>query len=316
MSYTRAQIRQRIGGASFCNDMISSTASALGGSAGATLIDTTLKGNDNVYRGYEVAITSGAAAGDYRTVDSWVQSTGTITPTRAFTAQVVANTTYEMHRIYPANGIGSGLGKNQAINEAIRLAGNLWSEYVEDETLSFLSNTYLYDISALSVPVDREWLIDKVEYDPNLGLVGYEWRGIDDDLWYVRNISGTLKLQFREQFTIPAVGWKIRLTYRKRPPVLASDSATLTPNSDSFFHWVCFKATELLFRDYARTRNEDAKGILYQQADAMQTEANRYVENQAQERPKGKVILPAWRFSRGTTNDQPIHTDRIHIEPD
>jgi hypothetical protein len=295
MSYTRAQIRQRIGGAAFCNDMVTSAASATGALAGATLIDTTMKGDDDAYNGHEIVISSGTALGDCRMVSDWVSSTGTYTPDRNFSAQIASAVTYERHRLYPANGNGTGLGKNSAINQAILLAGPLWSEHIEDETITFLTNTWLYSLAGLSTnPVDREWGIDKIEYDPAAGTTGYEWVEIDDDAWFIRDIAGTLKLQFRSNFNLPTAATKMRLSYRKRPPVLTTDAGVLVPNSDSFYHWVCFKATELLLRDASRNHNEDARGILAQQADQMAAQAEKYIERQAQKKPAGKVLLPTW----------------------
>jgi hypothetical protein len=124
--------------------MIASTASAAGGAAGATLIDTTLMQINDTFNYSQIVILSGAAAGDYRWVTDWAQSTGTFTPDRAFSAQIAGPPNaveYEVHRTFSATD------KNNAINQAILDAKWRWPRNLIAETIPLAANTYRYVVA-------------------------------------------------------------------------------------------------------------------------------------------------------------------------
>lgn len=137
-TWTRKTLRQRIGGPAYLGDMISSTASAQGAAAGATLIDTKLVNTDDTFNFGELVVLTGTYAGDYRYVNDWVQSTGTFTPDRAFTGLISSAVEYEVHRRFSATD------KNSAINQAILDAKWRWPRLLESEVIEFETNTYRY----------------------------------------------------------------------------------------------------------------------------------------------------------------------------
>jgi hypothetical protein len=95
------------------DQVISGTTTSNGAVDGTTLIDSSLGiYGDDFLIGATLAITSGAAVGESKTVTDSAQSTGTITST-AFTAQIVSGVTYTMTiphstRSYMAELTGSG----------------------------------------------------------------------------------------------------------------------------------------------------------------------------------------------------------------
>lgn len=250
MSYTRAQIRQRIGGVEFCNDTLVSAASTLGAAAGATLIDTTQKQPDDWWNFGQVVITSGTSSGDVRYIADWVQSTSTFTPDRAFTSQLLAAVTYESHRLF------SYTEKNDAINAAIRSGGKRWVQRIENATLTLDPDIFTYSLGALATPLDPQLLLDDIFWDTNAAPTGYPFKRIHPSFYEVRYSGNTPTLQF---LTAPPIDQEaLRLVYRVRPAQLATDAAVLAPDDEAFYQYVCAKATAILFR--ARALNAPDAG--------------------------------------------------------
>lgn len=248
MAYTRTNIRQRIGGVEFCNDTVVSTASGNGSTT--TLVDTSLKQSDDWWNYGEIAFISGTAGniGLVRYITDWVQSTSTFTLDRAVTSTVTADG-YEAHRLFRY------AEKNDAINAAIRAAAYRWTRRVENESITLDTDTFTYSLGSLSVPLDPTLGLDAVLYDTNISGTGYPFRNVSPSYWEVRWSANTPTLQF---LTTPPIDNELaRLIYRVRPSQLSSNSDNLTPDDESFYNYVCAKATAILFRGRAlREPNE------------------------------------------------------------
>lgn len=302
---TRKDLRQRLGSAGFCNDMILSTTTATGGAAGATLIDTSRAETDDAFTLNQVVILSGTSLGDRRTVSTWVQSTGTLTPTKAFTAQIAASVSYELHRVFPADE------KDAALNEALRVAGTRWSDLQEDESLTLASNTYTYALASLSSLVDPDLGIEKVEYDTGASGTGTPWEAIDDDYWSLRNHGGVLTLQLAE---IPRVGAKLRLTYRVRPSVFSADTGAggvLTPDTQALQNYVCYCAAAFLYDDAARSAEQGQREFFQTEAAKFHQMAESFMNADKPQPQNGKVRLWTWGDESGRRSRD--WDGRIHI---
>lgn len=280
MSFTRQSIRQRIGGAEFCGDGIASTASAQGGAAGATLIDTTLLHPNDFFNAGQIVINSGTASGDIRYVSDWVQSTGTFTPDRAFTAQIAAAVTYEVHSVFTVTE------KNKAIEGAIYAAGIRYPRRVENTTLTFATGTYTYDLSSLTVGLDPDLGLDMVLYATGATGTGVPYAILDDDLWEVRQNGTTYTLQVQD---VPRNGATIRLVYRARPAIPSTDTAAIAPDSTAFFNYLCSKATAILMRNRALVEPESD---YTRKADYYEQQAEGFFNADKPQAHPGKVRFP------------------------
>lgn len=246
---TRKDLRQRIGGVGYLNDMFSSTTSAQGAAAGATLIDTKYTVPNDAPNYGEIILTSGTSSGDIRIIADWVQSTGTLTPDRAFSNQIAASVSYEIHRIF---GVSE---KNDAINEALRQAKFRFPRYIENTSLTLASTTYTYSLASLTVEVDQYEGIDVVEYDNDNAGTGYSWTPLSPEDWRIVYPSGVQTLQLL--IDPPIIGNSLRLKYRARPALFTADTSTggeLNPDHPGLAAFVCAKASELLCM--ARAANE------------------------------------------------------------
>ncbi len=276
MSFTRKQIRQRIGGVGFCNDMLASSASAVGTTT--TLIDTTLKQPDDFYQFGQIVPLEGNGANASRYITDWVQSTSTFTVDRVWAGATASGDDYEVHRLFTFER------KNTAINEAIRLAKWRWARRIEDTTLTMTAGTYLYALSSLVVPVSRFQGVDEVMYDSGATGTGAPYETLDKRWWEIRDSNAALYLQIKK-ITSPA--HIMRLVYKAQPGELSSDTDVLDPDVHEFYDFVCFKATALLFEE--RIINDDQPdkwralaGAMHQRADLLLSELDGSVKGQAQ----------------------------------
>lgn len=312
MARTRKDIRQRLGKQGFCNDMVTGTASAIGGASGASLIDTTRQEPLNYFNGGEAVILDGSAAGNYRYISTWTFSTGTLVPATNFSAQIASGVSYEIHRVFSATD------KNNEINEAIFYSGDRWPRVIEDTSLAVTANKYGYDLSTLTVAIDPTYGIDKVEYDPKEGTTNYSWIEIDRSLWSIRNNDGTLTLQFRDDlgFTVPLIASNnYRLTYRVRPPTLSADSgagSALTPDNDGFYHFVCYKAAAILFSKRAQDKEATDRDAWMLRAREANEIAEKYLAGEKPQ-PRGDIIHPMWGESGRSQSGYNVHTGKIRI---
>ncbi len=110
---------------------------AAGTASNATVIDSGLadKGNDYYNRWY-IRITSGTASSAEKQIADFASATGTITASAAFSAQIAASCTYELHRVAPVD-------KDNLIKEALRQLYPDIHKKVADESL--ISGTWLRD---------------------------------------------------------------------------------------------------------------------------------------------------------------------------
>ncbi len=238
-AWTRKTLRQRIGEAAYCGDVILATATADGAANAMTLICTNLADTDDAYNYGSVFVTSGNAATNERIVTDWVQSTSTITVDRACSVQITTNTTFEVHRLF------SPTQKHEAIKAAIRQSKTRWARPVEDETITMLDNTYIYSLANTTVAVDPVWLIDRVLYDTGDTTTGYPFEELPASQWEVRDVNGVLTLQLYGE--VPNSGYKFRLVYRARPVALTDDTTGLNPDIEAFAEFICAKAAQMLF---------------------------------------------------------------------
>lgn len=283
MTTTLKDIRERVGLNGFLADTTVSAATSLGTTT--TLVDTAIKQRDDWWNGGAILILTGTNAGQVRWITDWVQSTSTFTLDRALAAAVAAAVQYEVHRISHPHD------KNNAINEAIRAAGQRWTRKIEDTSLTLDSDTYTYSLATLAVEVDPLLLIDEVSFDTGLTGTGYPYKTIHPSFRVIRNNAGTLTLQILD--TIPRDAATVRLAYQVRPAQLQSDTDLLLPQDESFYNYVVSKACAILFRQRAGAEPEANWG---ERADSMEAMAESFFNlDKPQPKPKQvRNILMAW----------------------
>lgn len=222
--------------------------------------------------------------GQARYVTDWVQSTSTFTLDRALSGSTATSDGYEVHTLF------SYTDKNDAIKGAMRAGQARWVRRIEDTSLTFATNTYTYSLGSLSVPIDADWKLDKVMYDTGASGTGVPYAVLDDDLWDVRVSGTTYTLQVAD---VPRNGATIRLLYRVRPSVLSDDTTTVVPDSQAYFHYICAKATALLFRSRALLVPAEDWADKAQQMEAQAESFYNLDKPQAQ---GGKVRFPATAY--------------------
>ena len=98
-----------------------SSLSSIGGAAGISIVDNTLRGGDDVHNGKWIRITSGDRDGDTSRADDYTQSTTTVLVEPDFSTQIASGVTYEMwDEAFPPARIEDFI--NQAIIEVTGLA--------------------------------------------------------------------------------------------------------------------------------------------------------------------------------------------------
>jgi len=131
---TAATLRTRVN--EHTGDVIAFTTTSAGNAGGTTVVSTALQdedfGNDDEgFASFWLLLTSGSNSGDLRRVarsSGYTASTGTLTVTRAFSAQIANSVTAELHRYDPRI-------KDNAINQAVRHLYPLLSLSIVDESL-------------------------------------------------------------------------------------------------------------------------------------------------------------------------------------
>ena len=128
---TRAVLRQRLSEA--IGDYLSLAATSNGATDGTTLIDTGLRNlaggrDDDAFEGWYVLATSGDASGEVKRVLQSRQANNSLTFQEAFSVQIVATGTYELHRNDPTL-------KHNAINRGIEELSSQVPLPLRDETL-------------------------------------------------------------------------------------------------------------------------------------------------------------------------------------
>jgi len=134
---TRKQLRQSIGynlGAIYVS-------SASGNGDSTSLIDNTLIGGDDNYKGYNALFTSGTNDGLFRRVSDFVESSTDLTVSPALSASTATNDTYELwEQGYHPNAI------HDFINQAIIDTTGQAYDPVEDFSLHADGNSLRYDV--------------------------------------------------------------------------------------------------------------------------------------------------------------------------
>lgn len=84
------------------NDWWNPSTTSSGNAGGTTAVFSSLVGyGDDYFKDWWVLQTSGANAGEWRRVESFTDSSGTVTVVNAFTAQVASGVTFELHKFRP-----------------------------------------------------------------------------------------------------------------------------------------------------------------------------------------------------------------------
>lgn len=200
-----------------------------------------------------------------------------------YCGDLVGNSIAEVHMTYMPDD------KNDAINDAIRLADWRFPRHITNENFICSPGTYVYAIASASVSpaIDRFKKIDKLEYAGVSASAGFQ---PFNRSWYdVRDENGTLKLQLNK---IPSVITSVstralRITYQARPSVLLGDASTLDPDDDTFTNFICARAAGLLFERAVDKAPDNEKALLENNAIRFHNEANQLAA------PVGTVLAPA-----------------------
>jgi len=139
--------------------LITGTTTSLGTTT--TIVDSALGDyDDDTARGPNglrwALIKSGTADGDERKLSAFVQSTGTATVNRVFTAAIAASVTYELHRFKPSKIL-------EKLNLAIRNTEYVFQIDVDESELG-VANTYEFDVPSAIIgePLQIWWeLLDQ-----------------------------------------------------------------------------------------------------------------------------------------------------------
>lgn len=124
-------------------DLLSGTATEIGGAAGVTLIDARLKdksrNQDDYFNDQVIYIVTGTGvAGDERYISDFTATSGTVTPYQAFSAQVPNASTYQIHRLWTPTE------KRRALNQAIYDVYPWVARLHLDETMQTVAEKWAY----------------------------------------------------------------------------------------------------------------------------------------------------------------------------
>jgi hypothetical protein len=127
----RAVLRQRL--SEEIGDYQALTTSANGTVGGTTVVDSSLRNldggrDDDAFEGWYILITSGDSSGESRRIHMSRVNTNTLTVQEAFTNQIAASVTYELHRTDPVD-------KHNALNRALVELSRQVPLPIRDETL-------------------------------------------------------------------------------------------------------------------------------------------------------------------------------------
>jgi hypothetical protein len=156
--------------------LLTGTTSGNGGAAGATLVDTTLldydiTDDDQLVKDHYSLVTSGTYKGNWRMISSFVASTGTITPRRAYGGQILAAVTHEIHPFSPARMLA-------CFNKAIKRTQYLFKEIRDITTTETVADTYQYSTPTTIIGEPLEIWLEENTSDadaPYSRLMDWEW---------------------------------------------------------------------------------------------------------------------------------------------
>jgi hypothetical protein len=242
---TRAQLVQEVADA--YGEYFTNTADS--GST-TTIVDTeNIEADDfwNNHFAHVITDAGGASAapeGEERPVSDFVQSTGTVTVSPAFSAAVAAGDTYE---ILPERRAVI----ERAINAAIREAGTRWwVPSTDTSTITLAANTYSY-----SLPTDVVYIVDilyrSASDDP--------WESIETSNWYVAGAPGAQTLYLYDIGDYDT-GDVLRVDYQVRLSELSADASTLDIGAPGETELVQFIVDYALYWLHNRAANANPVG--------------------------------------------------------
>lgn len=172
----------------FLNDWESRTTTSAGAADGSTLVDTYLKRyQDSRLQGRIVRVTS-SGANQYTTqsIDNNSQSSGTVTLTGPFDAQVGTGVSYEIHRYDPAK-------KFRALDEARFDVSDFAYRYIYDETTTADGNTWTFPIPS-TIALGPALVFEEVPVNANLVIWNFVTSPIGDSTspWTATNCTASI----------------------------------------------------------------------------------------------------------------------------
>ena len=222
-------------------DYLHFTTTGDGNEGGTTLVDSALSAyGDNYFGGANnsryVYITSGDAEGEERIISGFTSSSGTITVSAAFSAQIVSDVTYEIH----SYSIGD---KKRAINLALWDAFPYYYKLVEDTSLEPQgADDNEYDIPAtfdIEFP-SQIWL---VKTDTDTGKVTHT--RVDPREIRFRKISGNRKFYASLSEDDETVIWLIGKTHLTQ---FTTDTSETDLDTNDQMRIICYKAISNLYK--------------------------------------------------------------------
>jgi len=184
---------------------------ATGGAVGY-LDDTGLLSiyDDNFFKASGIVIISAGDAapeGEKRIIQSGDQANSRVNVTIDFTAAPESGDTYEIYKGLEIENV------EDAINEGIRLAAAGFWEPVVDETLVWVADQYVYDMSAFTAAIVPLYDIDKVYVQVKSTPATFPYDDVSDEVIFYWD-GTTPTIQFMRAFS---AGMKIRVCYRTPP---------------------------------------------------------------------------------------------------
>ncbi len=218
-------------------DAFTSTTTGAGAAGGTTLVDARLQPvPDNAFRGRWVRLPATVAEADKnRLVTASVQSSGTLTVTPGFPAQVGAGVAYQLHRYDPAL-------KLQALNDARIAAFRRLFVQVEDTSLTVTGGQYSYALPAAVVELRQVWL------QRNTTVADFPYELLPSpEAWDLADNNGTRTLRLSAGTVVRGAGKKLRLVWVKPLAATAVDSDQVEAVDGDDLLLLYTKAAELLF---------------------------------------------------------------------
>jgi hypothetical protein len=252
LTITGANVLQ--GFSEFIKDYESSTTTSAGNSAGTTLVDTYMsRYGDGRLSGQFIRLTSGTSTLQIRRISDNTQSTGTITVSPAFSAQVATSVTYQLHKYDPnLKFLAIDKARLDVIDTVYRL--------IYDDSITSDGRTTVYDIpstievgpilaiSESPITPDAEWnLLTNPRGDSLTGWTASSTTATT----YTRNEADLLVPKYQDTATKLVTAASTAATYTQ---VVAdmSDNITAAKAADRkmcFAAWVyCTEASKISLR--------------------------------------------------------------------
>ena len=180
-----------------------------------TIVDATLLEPDDFWIGHYAYITDttddAAPEAEERPVSDFVQSTGTVTVSPAFSAVTAAGDTYELLPARRADIIAG-------LDRGMHIAAQHWMVQVTDTTtVTIATDDYDYDLPTDLVRLNN--VMYRADSDE-------PYQAVDNATWYVGGTYGDQVLYFYDISAFDA-GDTVRLEYVKRIAEFSSDTDTL-----------------------------------------------------------------------------------------